>query len=107
MHRLPDIFYNENHVFIGIYCFQAKMTVSRSDPLPITEMDIEITKKAGKDIGFNFIECQEQGILVTEIVNKFEQIDSHILYLIEKNCYFVFRLPEVQRHSIIDYRLVI
>lgn len=54
------------------------MTISRSDPLPITEMDIEIMKKAGKDIGFNFIECQEQGILVTEIVNRSEQIDNHI-----------------------------
>lgn len=91
-HRLLDIFYNENHVFIGIYSFQAKMTVSRSDPLPITEMDIEITKKAGKDIGFNFIECQEQGILVTEIVNRFEQIDSHILYLIDKKCLFYFQI---------------
>lgn len=45
------------------------MTVTRNDPLPVTELDIDIAKKSGKEIGFNFIECQEQGILVTEIVS--------------------------------------
>lgn len=57
---------------------QAKLTVTRSDPPPIAEIDIEITKKPGKEIGFNFIESQEQGILVTEIVSSIQ--------LICKNC---------------------
>lgn len=41
----------------------------RSDPLPVIEIDIEIAKKSGKEIGFNFIECQDHGILVTDIVS--------------------------------------
>lgn len=54
------------------------MTVTRYDPLPITEIEIDVAKKAGKEIGFNFMECPEQGLLVTEIVcnslcNKYQQ----------------------------------
>lgn len=48
---------------------QAKLTVNRYDPLPVNEIDIEIAKKAGKEIGFNFIDCQDHGILVTDIVS--------------------------------------
>lgn len=47
---------------------QAKMTVYRSEPSPTTEIDIEITRKPGKEIGIGFIECKEYGILVTDIV---------------------------------------
>ena len=50
---------------------KAKLTVIRSDPPPVNEMDVEIAKKAGKEIGFNFIECQNHGILVTDIVRFF------------------------------------
>ncbi|XP_055315062.1 inactivation-no-after-potential D protein isoform X2 [Sitodiplosis mosellana] len=46
----------------------AKLMVIRNDPPPVNEMDVEIAKKAGKEIGFNFIECQNHGILVTDIV---------------------------------------
>lgn len=48
---------------------QVKLTVNRFEPPPINEIDIEIAKKAGKEIGFNFIECQDHGILVTDIVS--------------------------------------
>lgn len=43
--------------------------MQRSDPSPAKEIDIEIAKKAGKEAGFNFIECQDQGVLVTDIVS--------------------------------------
>lgn len=45
------------------------MTVHRSDPPPTAEIDIDITRKAGKETGFNFIEYKNYGILVTEIVS--------------------------------------
>lgn len=44
------------------------MTVHRFDPLPTTEVEIEITRKAGKETGFGFIECKDYGVLVTDIV---------------------------------------
>lgn len=44
------------------------MTVFRAEPSTTSEVDIEITKKAGKDIGIGFIECKDYGILVTEII---------------------------------------
>lgn len=44
------------------------MTVHRVDPLPTNEIDIDISKKAGKETGFSYIECKDYGVLVTEIV---------------------------------------
>lgn len=63
------------------------MTVIRSDPPPVNEMDVEIAKKAGKEIGFNFIECQNHGILVTDIVRGF--FFSFFIYFIN---FFYFAL---------------
>lgn len=44
------------------------MTVHRGEPSPTAEVDIEITRKPGKEIGIGFIECKDCGILVTDIV---------------------------------------
>lgn len=44
------------------------MTVHRTDPLSTTEIDIDISKKPGKETGFSYIECKDYGVLVTEIV---------------------------------------
>lgn len=45
------------------------MTVHRSNPAPTSEMEIDISKKPGKEVGFSFIECKDYGVLVTEIVS--------------------------------------
>lgn len=44
------------------------MTVHRAVPLSTTEIDIDISKKPGKETGFSYIECKDYGVLVTEIV---------------------------------------
>lgn len=44
------------------------MTVHRAEPLPSSEIDIDISKKPGKETGFSYIECKDYGVLVTEIV---------------------------------------
>lgn len=44
------------------------MTVHRTEPLSTTEIDIDISKKPGKETGFSYIECKDYGVLVTEIV---------------------------------------
>lgn len=48
---------------------QVKMTVYRAEPPDLKEMDVEITKKSGKDIGLSFAECKENGIYVLDIVS--------------------------------------
>lgn len=45
------------------------MTVHRAEPLPSSEIDIDISKKAGKETGFSYIEYKDYGVLVTEIVS--------------------------------------
>lgn len=44
------------------------MTVYRADPFDIKEMEIDVTKKSGKELGLGFAECKGSGIYVTEIV---------------------------------------
>lgn len=44
------------------------MLVYRADPLDIKEIDIDVTKKSGKDLGIGFAECKGHGIYITEIV---------------------------------------
>ena len=44
------------------------MTIYRADPIDLKEMDVDITKKSGKDTGMGFAECKDYGIYVTEIV---------------------------------------
>lgn len=45
------------------------MVVYRSEPLDLKEIEVDITKKSGKDIGIGFAECKDNGIYVTDIVN--------------------------------------
>lgn len=45
------------------------MVVYRADPLDLKEMDVDVTKKSGKDLGLGFAECKGHGIYITEIVN--------------------------------------
>lgn len=44
------------------------MVVYRADPLDLKEMDVDVTKKSGKDLGLGFAECKGYGIYITEIV---------------------------------------
>lgn len=44
------------------------MVVYRADPLDLKEMDVNVTKKSGKDLGLGFAECKGNGIYITEIV---------------------------------------
>lgn len=44
------------------------MTVYRADPPDLKEMDVEINKKSGKEIGLSFAECKDNGIYVLDIV---------------------------------------
>lgn len=45
------------------------MTVYRPEPPDLKEMDVEITKKSGKEIGLSFAECKDNGIYVLDIVS--------------------------------------
>lgn len=45
------------------------MTVYRPEPPDLKEMDVEITKKGGKEIGLSFAECKDNGIYVLDIVS--------------------------------------
>lgn len=45
------------------------MTIYRADPPDIKEMEVDVSKKSGKDIGMGFAECKDNGIYVTEIVS--------------------------------------
>lgn len=47
------------------------MTVYRPEPPDLKEMDVEITKKSGKEIGIAFAECKDNGIYVLDIVRRF------------------------------------
>lgn len=56
------------------------MTVHRSEPCPTTEIDIEITRKPGKEVGIGFVECKYYGILVTDIVaGSVTSLDNRLL----------------------------
>lgn len=48
--------------------FQAKMTVYRADPPEVENVDIELTKKGGKNLGLGFFTSNPHGLLVTDIV---------------------------------------
>lgn len=45
------------------------MTIYRADPPDLKEMEVDVSKKSGKDIGMGFAECTDNGIYVTEIVS--------------------------------------
>lgn len=59
---------NGNGLAARIFMQQVKMTVYRAEPPDLKEMDVEITKKSGKDIGLSFAECKDNGIYVLDIV---------------------------------------
>ena len=44
------------------------MTVYRADPSEIETLDIELTKKPGKNLGLGFFTANPRGLLVTDIV---------------------------------------
>lgn len=44
------------------------MLVYRADPPDLKEIDVDVTRKSGKDLGLGFAECKGYGIYVTEIV---------------------------------------
>lgn len=47
------------------------MVVYRAEPIDLKEMDVDVTKKSGKDLGVGFAECKGYGIYITEIVKNF------------------------------------
>ena len=48
---------------------QIKMLVLRNEPSHTTEFEVDISKKAGKEIGLGFAEIKDYGLTVTEIVS--------------------------------------
>ncbi|KAJ6643961.1 Inactivation-no-after-potential D protein [Pseudolycoriella hygida] len=46
---------------------KVKMLVYRADPPDLKEVDVEVTRKSGKDLGVSFAECKGYGLYVTEI----------------------------------------
>lgn len=52
-------------MYLGV---QVKLVVYRSEPVDLKEIEVDITKKSGKDIGLGFAECKDNGIYVTDIV---------------------------------------
>lgn len=51
------------------HCYgKVKMVVYRADPLDLKEMEIDVTKKSGKELGIGFAECKGHGIYITEII---------------------------------------
>lgn len=63
--------------------------VYRSEPLDLKEIEVDITKKSGKDIGIGFAECKDNGIYVTDIVSKHVNLNSQIFTTQE----FVTQIP--------------
>lgn len=62
------------------------MTVHRTEPLGTIEIDIDISKKSGKETGFSYIECKDYGILVTEIVRIIIRQGLHSIRNKKRNC---------------------
>lgn len=44
------------------------MTIYRADPLEADAIEVELSKKAGKNLGIGFFTSNPRGILVTDIV---------------------------------------
>lgn len=44
------------------------MTIFRADPLEADSIEVELSKKAGKNLGIGFFTTNPRGILVTDIV---------------------------------------
>lgn len=66
------------------------MTVYRADPPEIETLDIELTKKSGKNLGLGFFTSNPRGLLITDIVKKLFE-DRKISY---RNLIFLlFRFP--------------
>lgn len=61
------------------------MTIYRGDPVDIKEMEVDVTKKSGKDMGMGFAECKNNGIYVTEIVGLF----NLLFHTLIKKLYFL------------------
>jgi hypothetical protein len=48
-----------------------KMTIYRADPSEIDTIDVELSKKSGKNLGLGFYTSNPRGLLVTDIVMRF------------------------------------
>lgn len=46
------------------------MTVYRADPPDVETIELELTKKQGKNLGVGFLTPSARGMLVTDIVRK-------------------------------------
>lgn len=53
---------------LKIDSFQVKMTIYRADPPEVDTIDVELAKKAGKNLGLGFFTSNPRGMLVTDIV---------------------------------------
>lgn len=84
---------------------QAKMTVYREDPLATSEVNIDIARKPGKEIGFNYVECKDYGVLVTDIVCQMPSCNFNIHEQLFHST--IFRWRAVLRPSTIVWWLAI
>lgn len=59
------------------------MTVYRADPPEVENIDIELTKKGGKNLGLGLFTSNPHGLLVTDIVrirNSSRTLENRKLY---------------------------
>jgi hypothetical protein len=59
------------HKYYFIFPLQVKMMIYRADPPEVETLDIELTKKPGKNLGLGFFTSNPRGLLVTDIVSHF------------------------------------
>lgn len=52
------------------------MTIYRADPPEVDTLDIELSKKPGKNFGLGFFTANPRGLLVTDIVRQFHHSES-------------------------------
>lgn len=57
---------------LNIYlCFEkVKMVIYRAEPSEIETIEVELTKKSGKNLGVGFFTKNPRGLLVTDIVSR-------------------------------------
>lgn len=48
------------------------MTIYRADPPEVETIEVELAKKAGKNLGIGFFTGNPRGLLVTDIVSKMD-----------------------------------
>jgi hypothetical protein len=78
------------------------MTIYRADPPEVETIDLELTKKAGKNLGLGLFTTNPRGLLVTEIVS-----DVHTRKALSTENFSTFRFPEASLTLTAEFKKVI